>query len=105
MAVLFAPALVPGEWLESSLMLASGILAIAVGMTGVRLHGRLAVWIPLVAGIVVWIASLAGWAEPLPETATTIAGSLLLAAGMVWNARLRHQTVCGKCGCPAHSPE
>lgn len=101
--VLLVPALIAPVWMEPGLMFLSIVLAIGFGASGFRVHRRTIIGLPLAAGTLVWIASLAGWLEPLPETVTTVAGSLLLAAGMVWNARFRHQTVCGSCRCPAHT--
>jgi len=102
LAALFVPFLAPATEIEAGLMLVSAALAIGVTFSGVRVHGRRTVWIPVVLGIGVWGASLAGWTAPAPEPATTLLGSLLVAGGMVRNARLRHAAACRSCGCPAH---
>ena len=102
LVALFVPVLAVGSGVETGLMVASAALALWAARGGVRLHGRYAVWIPVLLGLGVWAASLAGWTRPLPEPVTTTLGSLLLAGGMVWNARLRHEAACRRCGCPAH---
>lgn len=99
---LFVPFLAPAQELEAVFMLASGGLALAVTRGGVRAHGRRAVWAPVLLGLAVWAASVAHLAGPLPEPVAVVAGSVVLAAGMVWNARLRHEAACRSCGCPAH---
>lgn len=99
---LFLPVLAPAHGVEVVLMLASAALATGATLAGVRAHGSRAVWLPVLAGLAVWGAGLAGWAAPVPEPAVTTAGALLLAGGMVRNARLRHAATCHSCGCPAH---
>lgn len=103
LVALFVPLLAPAHGLEAVLMGASALLAAAVTRGGVRAHGRRAVWVPVLLGTAVWGASVAHAAGPLPEQATHVLGSVLLAGGMVWNARLRHEASCRSCGCPAHS--
>ncbi|HEX8274912.1 MAG TPA: MerC domain-containing protein [Longimicrobiaceae bacterium] len=102
LAALFVPFLAPAHDLEVVIMLASAVLAAALTRGGVRAHGRRAVWIPLALGVAVWGACVAHVAAPLPEPVTAVLGSLLVAGGMVWNARLRHEAACRSCGCPAH---
>ena len=48
-------------------------------------------------GAALWGASLAGWFEPLPETVTSAAGSLTLAAALVWSARICQAGACEVC--------
>lgn len=88
--------------LEGWLLAASAALAVASLATSWRLHGRRAVWLIAAAGFAVWITSVAGWLEPLPEAATSPLGGLLVAGALFWNGRLRHQAACGPCSCPAH---
>ncbi|HEV2149386.1 MAG TPA: MerC domain-containing protein [Longimicrobiaceae bacterium] len=102
LAALFVPVVGHATGVEAGIMLASAALAVATTVYGVRAHGRRAVWLPVLVGFAVWAASLAGWTEPLPEPATTVLGSLLVAGGLMRNARLRHAASCRSCGCPAH---
>jgi len=102
LVALFVPLLAPAHELEVVLMGASVLLAAVLARGGVRSHGRRAAWVPVVLGTAVWsagVAHLGGW---LPEQAASVLGSVLLAGGMAWNARLRHEASCRSCGCPAH---
>ena len=88
--------------LEGWLLAASAVLALASLATSWRLHGNGAVWLMAAAGFAVWSTAVAGWLEPLPEAAMSPLGGLLVAGALFWNGRLRHQTACGPCACPAH---
>ncbi len=44
-----------------------------------------------------WAASLAGWLEPLPETGTSAAGSLILAGSLIQSARVCRAGACSVC--------
>ena len=60
--------------------------------------GRRAAWVPVVLGTMVWgagITHVGGW---LPEQVAGVLGSVLLAGGMAWNARLRHEASCRAAG-------
>ena len=48
-------------------------------------------------GAALWAASLAGWLEPLPETLTSVAGSLTLAGALVQSARICQAGACSAC--------
>ncbi|MXZ72978.1 MAG: MerC domain-containing protein [Acidobacteria bacterium] len=56
-----------------------------------------AVVLTFAGGAALWAASLAGWLEPLPETLTSVAGSLLLAGAMVQSARICQTGACSAC--------
>lgn len=99
--VAFAPALAVGESVELALLALSAVLAVGLVALGVRVHGRAAVWLPVVAGCALVAVVHSGWTV-LPESLLTAAGSVSIAAGMIWNARLRHAAACKGCGCPAH---
>jgi len=68
---------------------------------GVTLMGperrRLPVLGVLGLGAAVWSASLLGFFEPMPETVTSPAGSLIFAAGMMWSARICRAGDCERC--------
>jgi hypothetical protein len=100
--VLAAPALALSEGSEAAVKLASAALAAGLVWSGVRAHGRLAVALPVLAGAAVWAAAAALGADGAAERLWTAAGAVLLAAGMSWNAQLRHRATCRACGCAAH---
>lgn len=52
------------------------------------------------SGVAIWAGSLLGWFHPLPEFATSPVGSLLVAGGMVWSARLCRAASCEVGGGP-----
>ena len=56
-----------------------------------------AVVLTFVAGSAIWGGSLAGWFEPLPETVTSVAGSLVLAGALVQSARVCQASACSAC--------
>jgi len=68
---------------------------------GVTLMGparrRLPVLGVLALGITIWSASLLGVFEPMPETLTSPAGSLIFAGGMLWSARICRSGDCERC--------
>lgn len=102
LVALFVPVLAPAHEVEVVFMAASALLAAVLARGGVRAHGRRAVWVPVLLGSAVWgagIAHLGGW---VPEQAAGVLGGVLVAGGMAWNARLRHEASCRSCGCPAH---
>lgn len=101
LVVSLLPAAGAGERAEPWLLAAVLAVAALALRTELRAHGRRRVLVPAVAGFAVWAASLAGWLEPAPEALTTTLGSLLVAGGMAWSARLRHAATCRDCGCPA----
>lgn len=90
------------ETVEPVLYAASLVLASWAVGSGFRRHRNPAVWLPTLAGALIWGASIAGFLQPLPESVTDVAGGLLLAAGVFWSGRLRHRSVCdAQCSCPA----
>jgi MerC mercury resistance protein len=104
--VALAPALAPGEAAERAFMAASLVLAGVASALGWRAHRRLAPPVIVAAGALLWLAHLTP--APIPEVAATAGASVLMAAGTLWGARLRHRARCHRCGCVAHahpSPE
>ena len=87
---------------EAWLVALSGLLATVTLGTAWRLHGRWSVWALASLGFAVWIAALAGWLGPLPESLMSPLGGLLVAISLFWSGHLRHKAVCGACACPAH---
>ena len=64
-----------------------------------------AVVLTLAGGAALWAASLAGWLEPLPETATSAAGSLTLAGALVQSARVCQAGACPVCADEEHADQ
>lgn len=87
---------------ESWLLALSALLATVALAFSWRSHGRWAVWAIASLGFAVWVAALAGWLDPLPESLMSPLGGLLVAVSLFWNGHLRHQAVCGSCACPVH---
>ena len=86
---------------ERWLLAVTGVLAIGALAAGVRLHRRAEVGLPVFAGLLLWGGALAGWTGSIPETVTTVLGSLLVTAGMLCNVRLRHHAAQEACACSA----
>ncbi len=87
---------------EAWLVALSALLAGVTLAASWRLHGRWAVWAVASVGFAVWIAALAGWLGPLPESLMSPLGGLLVAVSLFWSGHLRHKAVCGACTCPVH---
>ncbi|HEX6912451.1 MAG TPA: MerC family mercury resistance protein [Longimicrobium sp.] len=100
--VLAVPALGWGHQAEPLVQAASVLLAAVAAWSGIRAHGRRAVLLPLAAGVALWIASAVLDLHGVEEAVAGVAGGLLLAGGMLWSGRLRHDAACHHCGCPAH---
>ncbi len=88
LAVVAAPALAPGEAVEFILYGATILLASWALAKGLRQHGDLRPVLPIAVGLVAWGASLLHVFHPIPEEVTTVIAALVVAAGLVWNARL-----------------
>ena len=94
--VVVAPALALSEGVERAVW--AGTVLLGVAMLGLGpARGNAAVVLTFVAGATLWAASLAGWIEPLPETATSTAGSLILAGALVQGARVCLAGACEVC--------
>ena len=94
--VAVAPALALSEGVERAVWAATVLLGAV--LLGLGPAGRnAAVVLTFGAGAGLWAASLAGWLEPLPETVTSAAGSLLLAGALVQSARICHAGACSAC--------
>jgi energy-coupling factor transporter transmembrane protein EcfT len=94
------PVLALSSTVEWVLMGASMVLATVVAVAGVRAHREWRIVGVMALGFVVWILSLAGVFAPIREVATTIVGSLIVAAGLFWNARRSVRVRGQACGCP-----
>jgi hypothetical protein len=91
------PALAPAAEIEWLLfVLTAAVMAGVMAWSG-RVHRR---WPPAAVaalGLAIWFASLAGWFGALPEPATTLAGSIVAAGALLWNATLLHRATCEDC--------
>ena len=94
--VLAAPALALSEGIERIAWFGTVLLGtVTLGLGPARTRPR--VVLSFAAGALLWGASLAGWLEPLPETLTSAAGSLILAGALVLSARACRAGVCEDC--------
>jgi len=94
--VAVAPALALSEGVERAVWVGTVVLGAVMLIVGPA--GRNAVVLAAFAGgTVFWAASLAGWLEPLPEAATSTAGSLVLAGALLQGARICQAGACAVC--------
>lgn len=91
-----APALALSEGVERAVWVGTVLLGAVMLALGPAGRNRVVI-LTFVGGAALWAASLAGWLQPLPETATSAAGSLILAAAMVKSARVCHASACAVC--------
>ena len=94
--VAVAPALALSEGVERAVWVGtvfSGAVMLALGPAG-RNAG---VILTFTGGAALWAASLAGLLEPLPETATSASGSLILAGALLQSARICQGGACSAC--------
>ena len=94
--VLVAPALALSEGVERAVWAGTVVLGAVLLVLGPARRNA-AVVLTFGGGTVLWAASLAGWLEPLPETMTSAAGSLTLAAALVKSARICQAGECAAC--------
>lgn len=94
--VAVAPALALSEGVERAMWAATVLLGAALLGLGPASR-NVAVILAFGGGAALWGASLAGWLGPLPETATSAAGSLILAGAMVRSARICRTGACTVC--------
>ena len=94
--VAVAPALALSEGVERAVWVGTvflGALMLALGPA----RKNAAVILTFAAGAALWSASLAGRIEPLPETLTSAAGSLILAGALLQSARVCQAGACPVC--------
>ena len=97
--VVMAPALALSEGVERAVWAGTVLLGALMLLLGPARRNA-AVVLAFAGGAGLWAASLAGWLGPLPETATSAAGSLILAGALFQSAR-----VCQTGGCSVCSDE
>ena len=91
-----APALALSENAERALWAGTVLLGAVMLLMGPARRNAAPV-LTFLCGAALWGASLAGWFEPLPETVTSAAGSLTLAAALLWSARICQAGACEVC--------
>lgn len=93
--VVLAPALALDPRIEAGMFAGVLVVAAVAAYLGVRAHRQLAVLGPIATGLAVWGGSLLLLSSG-GEILTALA-SVLVAAGLLWNARLRHRASCPAC--------
>ena len=94
--VAVAPALALSEGVERAIWFGTVLLgALMLALGPARKHA--AVLLTFAGGAALWSASLAGRLEPLPETMTSAAGSLILAGALLQSARVCQAGACPVC--------
>lgn len=88
--VAVAPAFVRETTVEWSLLGVTLLIAIVVLRNGHRAHGSHLPLAVTAAGVGLWVASLLGAFQPVPEDVSTPIAALAAASGFLWNARLHH---------------
>ena len=91
--VVVAPALALSEGVEQTMWVGNVLLGALMLVLGPARRNA-AVVLTFVAGSALWGGSLAGWFEPLPETFTSVVGSLVLAGALVQSARVCQASAC-----------
>lgn len=94
--VVAAPALALSEGVERIMWFGTILLGGVMLVLGPARRNR-AVPLTFAGGGMLWAASLAGRLDPLPETVTSAAGSLILAAALVQSARVCRAGACAVC--------
>ena len=94
--VAVAPALALTEGVERAVWAGTVVLGAAMLALGPARKNAV-VTLAFGGGATLWAASLAGWLEPLPETATSVAGSLILAGALLQSARICQAGACSAC--------
>ncbi len=100
--VAVAPALALSEGVERAVWVGTVLLGAVMLVLGPARNSA-AVTLTFAGGAVLWAASLAGWLEPLPETVTSAAGSLILAGALVQSARICQAGACSACSDEQHA--
>ena len=94
--VVAAPALALSEGVERAVWVGTVVLgAVLIALGPARKNA--VVMLSFGGGAALWAASLAGWLEPVPETLTSTAGSLILAGALLQSARVCQAGACSVC--------
>jgi hypothetical protein len=103
--VLFVPMLVFPLAVEYAILVGTLTLATALLWRGFRIHGNRWVALPATLGALLWIGGELTGSHSTPVLILHAVGGILIAAALVWSARLRHEALCGGCGCTAHQDD
>ncbi len=85
--IVAAPALAPNPAVERAMFVGSALLAVIIVVRALRLGAPAAALILVAVGIGIWGASVWIGLASLPERATTVLGSMMVAVGLVWSGR------------------
>ena len=102
--VAVAPALALSEGVERAVWVGTVLLGAAMLVLGPA-RTNAAVILGFAGGTALWGASLAGWLEPLSETVTSAAGSLILAGALFQSARVCQAGACSVCADEEHAEQ
>ena len=94
--VAVAPVLALAESVERAVWAGTVVLGAVMLVLGPARRNAV-VMLTFGGGAGLWAASLAGWLEPLPEAATSAAGSLALAGALLQSARVCQAGACSAC--------
>jgi hypothetical protein len=90
-----------GKTVELALLVVSALIAGASLLESRRSHRRWIVWLPVLLGIGLWGASLDPTFAGTSHGLMAALGGGLIAAGLVWDGRVRHRAACpSRCDCP-----
>jgi hypothetical protein len=98
-AAMAAPSLVSGGGVEWGLLGVTLVFSAFALTLGVRTHGSFSPFAPVAIGLVIWGASLFFLHHIPAFEFTTMAASILVASGLLWNSRMC--CVTKEAGCPA----
>jgi hypothetical protein len=101
--VLAAPTLAPTPAVERMMLGGTALLAAVAWWYGYRRHRRILPALPILLGLMVWAGALLFLGTGSSEVIGSGAGSVMVAAGLLWNAWLRHRVVCRNCRAHDHA--
>jgi hypothetical protein len=94
--VVLLPALALSEGVERFLLVGTAGIGALILLAGPA-RDRPGILITFAVGVSVWVASLAGLLEPVPENLASSTGSLVLAGALVAGARICRTGDCELC--------
>jgi hypothetical protein len=87
-AAIAAPSVVSGGGVEWGLLGLTLLFAAFALTFGLRTHGSITPFAPVVLGVAVWAVSLLFFDHVPAVELTTMAASILVASGLLWNSRM-----------------
>lgn len=99
-AAFAAPSVVTGGGVEWGLLTVTLLVSVYALTLGAKTHGSLVPLAPVGLGLTIWVASLL-FSDRVPAAEfTTMAASILVASGLLWNSRLScisRESCCSAC--------